>query len=204
MPVRALLYTSAVKTDKATVCRIAAVLLLAAAAGGCASSQGTHRVWPKDEQGVIGRPAPPVSPPVPQPVLPGVAGEEALPEYPRTADEVSSAAVTALMRQARAALDSGKPDQAAATLERALRIEPRNYFVWSMLGQVYLAQSNYSQAASVADKSNALARGNVYVELENWRTIAAARRASGDAAGAEMAQARVADLERWLYAPSAP
>ncbi|MFP5304266.1 MAG: tetratricopeptide repeat protein [Gammaproteobacteria bacterium] len=192
------------KSNDATLCRIAVAFLLAAAVGGCATSQGTRRVWPPDEQGVVGRPAPPVSEPVPQPVLPGLAGEDARPEYPRTPDEVSSAAVTALMRQARAALDSGKPDQASAALERALRIEPRNYFVWSMLGQVYLAQNNYSQAASVADKSNALARGNVYVELENWRTIAAARRATGDAAGAEMAQARVADLERWLYARSAP
>ena len=72
--------------------------------------------------------------------------------------------------------------------------------MWSALGQSYLAQKNYSQAESVAQKSNVLARGNVWVELENWRTIAAARAASGNAIGALQAQARVDELTQWLGA----
>ena len=53
--------------------------------------------------------------------------------------------------------------------------EPEQHaFVWSLLGEAYLAQDNFAQADSVAAKSNALARGNAYAELNNWRTIAAA------------------------------
>src|SRR3546814_20444286 len=84
---------------------------------------------------------------------------------------------------------AGQPDQAAGTLERALRIEPRNYFVWSALAQAYLAQKNYAQAESMAQKSNALARGNVYVALENWKTISAA--ASAQAIGRASCRERV-------------
>ena len=97
-----------------------------------------------------------------------------------------------LTRSQRAA---GQPQQAQATLERALRIEPRNYFVWSALAQTHLDQKNYEQAASVAAKSNSLARGNLYVELENWKTIRAARVATGNASGAEQAQARIDSIQ---------
>jgi tetratricopeptide (TPR) repeat protein len=167
------------------------VLLLSA----CAGSQGTHRIWTEDRPGVVG--APVESAPRPE--------AEPLPQsreivQPPTAADISGAAVTSLMRQARVALDGGRPEQAAAALERALRIEPRNYFVWAMLGQTYLAQQNYEQADSVAAKSNALARGNGYAELQNWRTIAEARSAMGDAAGAGAAAQRVRELEQRLAA----
>ncbi|MEQ1437754.1 tetratricopeptide repeat protein [Fontimonas sp. SYSU GA230001] len=182
----------------ATVAALCAVVL---ALAGCASTSGQRRVWsPPESQGSV-RPTPSPRPleagpiveqPQPQP------GVQPLPDFPRSAEEVSGSAVTALMRQARSALDAGQPAQAASALERALRIEPRNYFVWSLLAKTHLTQGNYAQADSVAGKSNALARGNVYVELENWRTIAAARQAQGDAAGAEDASSRAQELERWL------
>ncbi len=180
------------------------VILLALALGACAGGQGSRRVWSDDEPAVVSEPAAPVPSSPAQPVPPpgDAPAVDAMPAYPRSAEEISGAAVTALMRQARAALGTGRPDQAAAALERALRIEPRNYFVWSMLGQAYLAQNNFGQASNIAGKSNALARGNVYVELENWRTIAAARRGLGDAAGAEAASRQVRELEQWLYARS--
>ncbi len=174
-----------------------ATLLLA----GCAGSQGTHRIWTESEPAVVGSPAPSTPQATPAPVIAQPPPEV---RRPQTAEEISGAAVTALMRQARASLDAGRPEQAAASLERALRIESRNYFVWSMLGQAYLAQRNYGQADSVAAKSNSLARGNAYAELENWRTIAAARDAMGDAEGAQLARQRVTELERWVYARPAP
>jgi hypothetical protein len=45
-------------------------------------------------------------------------------------------------------------------------------------------------------KSNSLARGNVYVELENWKVIRAARDAQGDAIGSLQAQSKLDDLQR--------
>ena len=83
-------------------------------------------------------------------------------------------------------------------LERAQRIEPRNYFVWSSLARVYLDKKDYDNAESVALKSNSLARGNIYVELENWKIIAAARQAQGDAIGALQAQSKADEIQRGI------
>jgi tetratricopeptide (TPR) repeat protein len=176
------------------------ILFPAALLWACAGSQGTHRIWTEDQPAVIGAPVETAPRPTAQPV-PQVREIE----QPPRAEDISGAAVTSLMRQARAALDGGRPEQAASALERALRIEPRNYFVWAMLGQAYLAQQNYEQADSVAAKSNALARGNGLAELHNWRTIAEARSAMGDSAGASAAVQRVRELEQRLAAyPAAP
>lgn len=137
--------------------------------------------------------APPLVTPVPEPEV--IAP---LPNYPKTAEEVSGPAVVSLIKQARAARAANKPAQAQAALERAMRIEPRNAFVWSALASTFLAQNNYAQAMSHAQKSNSLARGNIYLELDNYRTIAIARDAQGDAAGSLAAQARVDEIQRLL------
>ncbi|HEY1075861.1 MAG TPA: tetratricopeptide repeat protein [Fontimonas sp.] len=180
-----------------------AVIGLVASLAACAGSEGQRRVWGDDDPGVLvvppGTTPPPRSAqPEPVPAVGEGGAANPLPAYPRSAEEISGAAVTSLMRQARTALDAGQPAQAAAALERALRIEPRNYFVWSLLGKSYLAQQNFSQADNVAGKSNALARGNLYVELENWKTIATARDAMGDQAGADVAQQRLQALQQRL------
>ncbi|HEY0974824.1 MAG TPA: tetratricopeptide repeat protein [Solimonas sp.] len=188
-------------------------LLLASA---CTTSRGTKEVWPYPEPPVSGQPQTPSGRPTPGAPIPDdrpasgtpIPSEDGpamrpVPEYPRNAEAVSGAAVASLIRQARTQREAGRPDQAAASLERALRIEPRNYFTWSALGQTYLAQKNYAQAESVAQKSNVLARGNVWVELENWRTIAAAREARGEALGALEAQTRADELAQWLRSAGA-
>jgi len=169
---------------------VVATLVLTA----CATTQGDKRVWPYPEPPVVTYPAPTQSPSGQAPD----AGYPTTTAPPQTAEDVSGQAVTALMRQARTALDAGQPDQAAAALERAIRIEPRNPFVWSMLGKTYLAQNNYVQAENVCSKSNALARGNAYVQLDNWNTIRSARAAQGDTAGAAEAAQRIEVLEQSL------
>lgn len=180
-----------------------AVLLLLT---GCVSSTGTHEGatrWPgQGEPSVVTPPATPAPAPTPglPPVLPVPIEpvKPELPSYPRTAGEISGQAVVSLMQQAAQARADGQYDLAAAQLERAQRIEPRNYFVWSALAGVYLDQQQFDQAVSVASKANSLARGNVYVELENWKIIATARQAQGDSLGAVQAQARVDEIERRL------
>jgi tetratricopeptide (TPR) repeat protein len=174
------------------------IVLLAAPLAACQTTSGIHKVYPGDA-GPSGEPSNPPPPVQAQPVAPPVLLPPPPPVvYPKSADQISGAAVTSLMKRARQYIDAGQPDQAAGTLERALRIEPRNYFVWSALGQAYLAQKNYPQAESVAQKSNALARGNYYVALENWKTIAAARTASGNAAGAAEAAAQIQAIQAQL------
>lgn len=189
------------------------LLLIALGLAACQTTRSTKEVWPYPEPPVATRPVPPDSVPPTVTVPPGTPGGEVevqppeprpVPNYPRTAEQISGGAVTSLMKQARQHLAAGKPDQAAGVLERAVRIEPRNYFVWSALGQSYLAQKNYAQAESVAQKSNVLARGNAWVELENWKTIAASRLARDDGSGAQAAQTRIEELTAWLSAAPTP
>lgn len=178
--------------------RILAVLLVL----GLAACQ-TAPVKPQPQPQPVPQPLPTLPPiPEPRPVLPTPLPPPPV-SAPKTAEQISGAAVTSLMKQAREYRSAGQPAKAAGVLERALRIEPRNYFAWSALGQAYLEQKNYAQAESMALRSNALARGNVYAELENWKTIAAARQARGDSSGAAQAQTQIEMLQARLSAPPA-
>ena len=145
------------------------------------------------------RPAPPGTVPPPGHIGPPARApyvtNPSTGSYARSATEVSGPAVLGLLDQARTELDAGRSDQSVATLERALRIEPRNPFLWQALAGAHLRQNLPDQAENVAQRSNSLANGNPYVEVENWRLIASAREARGDAAGAQLAQAKMAEAQ---------
>ncbi len=194
------------------VLRWSLAALLLALLGGCASSVGERTTrYPEQPPAQTGigtvRPAPQPTAPAPNlpiPITPGngspvaIAPPPKAPEYPKSAEAISGQAVLSLMKQAREARAAGKFDQASGALERAQRIEPRNYFVWSALSRVYLDKKLYDNAESVAMKSNSLARGNIYVELENWKVISEAREAQGDSIGALQAQSRIDEIQRNL------
>lgn len=156
-------------------------LLLAAALAACVPAYG-----PRDAP----RPADPSAGTSVYRKSPGV--------LPRSAEEISGPAVLSLLNQARDRLGQGHAEQAVAALERAQRIEPRNPFVWQQLASTHLAQSRLAEAESMAQRSNSLARGNPYIEIENWRTIGLARQALGDMAGAEEAAARITQMQETL------
>lgn len=183
--------------------RLGALVMLAALLGACASSSGTREsTWPNrpssGEGGMTTAPATPTQPMAPEPPVPIEPVKPPAQDAPKTAESISGQAVVSLMRKAADARSQGQLDLAASQLERAQRIEPRNYFVWSALAKVYLDQQQYDQAISVAGKSNSLARGNLYVEVENWKTIAKAMEAKGDSIGALQAHGRVDEIERAL------
>jgi Tfp pilus assembly protein PilF len=96
-------------------------------------------------------------------------------------------AVAGLMESARSEAASGNLASAAASLERAIRIEPRNPRLWHELGRVRLKQGQYAQAESVAARSNSWAGDDRALRAENWRLIAESRRARGDEEGAKAA-----------------
>ena len=96
-------------------------------------------------------------------------------------------AVASLVESAHADMAGGRLVHAAAALERALRIEPRNPRLWQELARVRLRQGDYDQAESVAARSNSWAGHDNRLRAENWRLIAQAREARGDAAGARAA-----------------
>jgi predicted Zn-dependent protease len=92
------------------------------------------------------------------------------------------------MESARSDAAAGRLANAAASLERALRIEPRNPRLWQELARVRLKQGQYAQAESVAARSSSWAGSDNALRAENWRLIAQAREARGDAVGAHAAR----------------
>ena len=116
------------------------------------------------------------------------------PEPPPPVSE--NIAVAKLMEGARADIESGELSRAAAALERALRIEPRNPRLWQELARLRLRQGDYGQAESLAARSNSWAGDERRVRVANWRLIAEARAARGDVDGETAALERAAELER--------
>lgn len=180
---------------------LAVILLLAGALAACAPAR-------RD----TGMPRPSTRPPAtPAPTTPGSRvpadpSGRTLPPYafpgtdgfPRSAGEVSSPPVLNLMEQARDSMSAGRAEQAVASLETALDIEPRNPFVWQQLAQAHLHQQLPDQAENKAQRSNSFARGNPYIEMQNWRVIAAARQVRGDLAGARVARERMQQIQEHI------
>lgn len=106
----------------------------------------------------------------------------------------TSPAVVALLGQAEGLANGGDLEAAAASLERAIRIEPRNPLLWYHLATVRLAQQQAAQAEQLAAKSNSLAAGNRLQQSRNWQLIARARRQLGDGAGARAAERHAREL----------
>lgn len=99
----------------------------------------------------------------------------------------SNTAVLSLLAQAHAQTAAGQLESAGTSLERALRIEPRNPVLWQELAQVRFDQGKYQQAENLAAKSNALAGEKQYLRAENWHIIGQARSQRGDHQGAQAA-----------------
>lgn len=121
-------------------------------------------------------------PPPPPPVVKYTAPPPAAPELP--------AAASSLAAQAEKQRERGDYVAAAATLERAIRIQPREAYLWNRLARVRLDQNNYDQAGSLAQKSNTLSKDQDQIKQDNWGMIAATRRAAGDQSGAQEAEAK--------------
>jgi tetratricopeptide (TPR) repeat protein len=110
------------------------------------------------------------------PDLPPVGAPEPTP-VPAPSPRAENIAVAGLMETARSDAASGRLPNAAASLERALRIEPRNPRLWQELARVRLKQGQYGQAESLAARSNSYAGGDSALRAENTRLIGEAREA---------------------------
>jgi Tfp pilus assembly protein PilF len=97
-------------------------------------------------------------------------------------------AAGALATQAEQQRQRGDYVGAAATLERALRIQPQEAYLWNQLARVRMEQGRYAQAGNFAQRSNALAKDQPQLKQDNWRMIAISRRSTGDVAGAVQAE----------------
>jgi Flp pilus assembly protein TadD len=97
------------------------------------------------------------------------------PPPPETPTARENVAIAGLMESARSDAASGRLVQAAATLERALRIEPRNPRLWHELARVRLRQGDTAQAANLAARSNSFAGNDAALRSANQSIIDQAR-----------------------------
>ncbi len=100
------------------------------------------------------------NPMLPQDTEPQV---ERTPETTGEIGEAPSGAASAgamLVAEGRAELAAGDTGKAAASIERALRIEPRNSRWWTELGNVRLAEGDLEQALALGRKALRLAGGD--------------------------------------------
>lgn len=104
----------------------------------------------------------------------------AAPVTPAESEPINGPAVVALLDQAELQAQSGEGDQAAATLERALRIEPHNPWLWHRLAVLRLQQGRYQDAIELASRSNSLAAGDERLQNGNAEVIARSRQALGN------------------------
>lgn len=118
-----------------------------------------------------------------------VAPAPALPPSNFAAPSLPPAAAT-LATQAEQQRQSGDYAGAAASLERSLRIAPREAYLWNRLARVRLEQGQAVQAGNLAARANDLAGDKEDIKRDNWRIIAESKRRSGDLAGAGEAEQR--------------
>lgn len=104
-------------------------------------------------------------------------------------------AVVALLDSAQTDAAAGRLPTATASIERALRIEPRNPLLWQELALLKLQQGEYAQAENFAARSNSWAGADKALQARNWRIIGEARGLRGDNAGARAALERARALE---------
>jgi len=129
-------------------------------------------------------------------VIPQQSGEGVIAEPAPQPVVSGNKAVIALLDRSRLASGAGQREAAGASLERALRIEPRNAWLWHELAQLRLKQGQYAQAISVAQKSNSFSGRERRLQALNWRVIGNARVAQGNPSAAEQAFKLAAELEQ--------
>ncbi len=112
------------------------------------------------------------------------------PVLAETVEVPLSPALLALVDRAAEFTADGDLDDAAAALERALRLAPEEPELWYRLAVVRLAQGDLGAAETMAMRS--LDRDDAGIwRRANWRLIAEARRQAGDRDGAREAEARL-------------
>ncbi|MDX1512909.1 MAG: hypothetical protein R3174_04115 [Gammaproteobacteria bacterium] len=142
-----------------------------------------------------GSAAPPqaVARPLPEPGTASAPADPSATTAPRGVQSTSPA-VVALLNDANRASGDGRHDQAAASIERAIAIEPQSAWLWHRLAAIRLEQGELGQAAALAAKSNSLAVEDRRLQADNWRLIAEVHRRRGEHTAARSAADKAARL----------
>ena len=83
-------------------------------------------------------------------------------------------AVIALLDDADLSLSQGNAEGAVSSIERALRLEPKNPWLWHRLAVLRLQQGQWRQAIALAEKSNSLSLRQPQVRKVNAEVISLA------------------------------
>lgn len=102
--------------------------------------------------------------------------------------------VVALLENAEEEAAGGRLDQAANALERALRIEPQNAYLWHRLAGIRLEQTRAQDVISLASRSMTLTSDERLIAA-NWRLISQAHELTGDADKAREARRQAEKFE---------
>lgn len=124
----------------------------------------------------------PPPPPPPPPPLP--------PFEPLDSFAPLSPAVGALALAANQNTQSGNIGSATTTIERAIRIEPRNATLYYKLALLRLKQSKPRLAEDLAKKAALLASNDAQLKKHSWLLVARARELQGDLKGGKEARGK--------------
>jgi len=135
----------------------------------CSGNMGRGIPAPVETRGqIIRAPAPePVQPPIVGRVIEPIVERDVRPVEvvpPNNSEPVSPPApaspVATLMASVDTAVAAGELEQAAALCERALRISPRDGYVWYRLASIRFQQQRYSDADGFARRALGFAGGD--------------------------------------------
>ena len=91
------------------------------------------------------------------PGAPAMPESRDVPSTPDAGDGATASPTAALLEQGRQQSAAGDYSRAAASVERALRIEPGNPYLWLELANIHRAAGNAAQAEANARKALSLA-----------------------------------------------
>ena len=140
-------------------------------------------------------PAPVPPQPQPEPVKPEPApapapATPAPPPAPVAREPTLNPASRSLVAQAQSQAAAKNYSVAAASLERALRIEPDNPLIWIELGKVRQAEGNFLQAENMGRKAVSMTQAAPKTRSAAWRLIAESFQSRGRNTEAQDAQAK--------------
>ena len=185
--------------------KCAGLLALSLAVAGCASGPGGGSIYvpagdrsspdeaPQPPQTGEPRDEPRVERKSEQPDQPLRRPERTAPSYQDEGDALSPAA-RSLIQRADSLMTSGETQAAVAQLERAQRIAPRSAQVYFKLSQAYVALDQLGSAEQFTLKGLSLAGSDASLQRAGWLLLADIRRARGNVAGADQAEARASAL----------
>ncbi|MCC7121027.1 MAG: tetratricopeptide repeat protein [Gammaproteobacteria bacterium] len=122
-------------------------------------------------------------------VLPVVPPDTTASPGPATA---RAPAIAELLARADESAAQGRHDAARASLERAVKIAPRDAELWQRLAMASYAQGDWAQAKSLAERSNSFAAPDSALASRNWTLIGNAELKLGNQSGAAAAFERSA------------